>query len=496
MEPVEPVKHASQAAAGGGLCHVLRYKVDFRANRKAGSIFGLCHVLRYKASGAADGLHIGCGTAANPPAGRLLRFANRFWAIAAPAGFCLLAMLMLGGCGRRDTRFRRDSRTVLHLGNGSEPRISIRTCRVVQRFQIVVALFEGLAAIDETTSRPIPAVAERWETSATPGLAVLSEDRRPVEQWRSPDGSRFRVRFHRALSPNLRPSMPTRSSRSGTRGLNAGQLADFSQVGVRARDDHTLEIVSRSRRLLAPPPRCPPGFRHTGFNEKLGALTIQACVDASWEHGLQRSVPAEGMVSGQRVVVDRNPEYWDASHVRLHRIVFYPLRTHRRRRPFPRRAAAPESDVPLSKIVTYRRDNPSVLRIDPFMDTHSCASMSAEAVLRPSRAPGWPALSTARRSSATSRLAANNRRIADSAGHPATPAGRNSRRFFRRPGTARRRRLRRGPRLSSHRNPVRDTRAEPAPAGKPLQQMWRRELGIEVVSQTRSSVYGSMTSAS
>ena len=73
---------------------------------------------------------------------------------------------------------------------------------------------------------------------------------------------------------------------------------------------------------------------------------------------------------GSRVVVDRNPNYWDARHVRLNRMVFYPIENaSTQEAAFRAGQLHLTSDVPLSKIASYRRDHPAVLRIDPFLDT-------------------------------------------------------------------------------------------------------------------------------
>ncbi|MFA5057328.1 MAG: peptide ABC transporter substrate-binding protein, partial [Opitutaceae bacterium] len=73
---------------------------------------------------------------------------------------------------------------------------------------------------------------------------------------------------------------------------------------------------------------------------------------------------------GSRVVVGRNPNYWDARHVRLNRIVFYPIENaSTQEAAFRAGQLHLTSDVPLSKIAAYRRDHPAILRIDPFLDT-------------------------------------------------------------------------------------------------------------------------------
>ena len=300
---------------------------------------------------------------------------NDCWA-ASPV-FWWLAVLMLTSCGRRETPVQAGIRDqVLYLGNASEPRdLDPQVVVSFNDFNLVAALFEGLTNIDELTSRPIPAVAERWETSAD-GL-IWRFHLRGDARWSNGDpvtAHDFVFGIHRALSPRLASEYayvlyPIRNARE----FNAGRLADFSQVGVRAPDDRTLEVtLTQPTSFLAAAATLPAWFpAHRVSIEKLGPFD-------------DRNVPwtrPENMVCngpfllkewtpGSRVVVDANPNYWDARHVRLRRMVFYPIENASTEEAgFRAGQLHLTSDVPLSKIAAYRRENPAVLRIDPFMDT-------------------------------------------------------------------------------------------------------------------------------
>jgi oligopeptide transport system substrate-binding protein len=296
---------------------------------------------------------------------------------AAPALSLACLVFLLSGCGRRDTPVEAGIRDqVLHLGNGSEPRdLDPHIVNSYNDFNIVVALFEGLTAIDEVTSQPVPAAAERWETSAD-GLDWRFHIRAGA-RWSNGDALTARdfvSGIHRALSPRLASEyayvlFPIRNAAA----FNSGQLTDFSQVGVRAPDDRTLEIaLARPAPFLAAAAALPAWFPvNRASIEKLGPFD-------------DRSMPwtrPENMVCngpfllrewspGSRVVVDRNPDYWDARRVRLTRIVFYPIENASTQdAAFRAGQLHLTSDVPLPKIASYRRSQPGILRIDPFMDT-------------------------------------------------------------------------------------------------------------------------------
>jgi len=285
--------------------------------------------------------------------------------------------VLAGACARRETPVQAGNRDqVLHLGNGSEPRdLDPPIVVSFNDFNIVVALFEGLTAIDETTSQPIPAAAERWETSAD-GL-VWRFHLRSGARWSNGDpltARDFVFGIHRALSPRLASEyayvlFPIRNAQA----FNAGQLADFSQVGVRAPDDHTLEVtLAHPTPYLASAATLPAWFpAHRASIERLGPFDDRA-VPWTRPDTLVCNGPflLKEWSPGSRVVVDRNPDYWDAARVRLTRIVFYPIENaSTQEAAFRSGQLHVTSDVPLSKIAVYRRDQPGILRIDPFLDT-------------------------------------------------------------------------------------------------------------------------------
>jgi oligopeptide transport system substrate-binding protein len=295
----------------------------------------------------------------------------------AAGAWVLAALVLITGCARRETPVAAGNRDqTLYLGNGSEPRdLDPHVVVSYNDFNIVLALFEGLTNIDERTSQPVPGVAERWETSAD-GL-TWTFYLRPDARWSNGDpvtARDFVFSVHRALSPRLASEYayvlyPIRNAEA----FNAGRLTDFSQVGVRAVDDHTLEYrLARPAPYLAAAATLPAWFPvHRASIEKLGRFddrtvpwTRPGVMVCDGPFRLQEWSP------NNRVVVVRNPDYWDAARVRLHRIVFYPIENaNSQEAAFRAGQLHITSDVPLAKIAAYRREHPAELRIDPFLDT-------------------------------------------------------------------------------------------------------------------------------
>src|SRR5688572_33392900 len=80
----------------------------------------------------------------------------------------LLFFVALGpGCKKRETDVARGIREqVLYRGLGSDPNLlDPHLITGLPEINVVSALFEGLVGEDPQDGRPVPAVAEKWETS-------------------------------------------------------------------------------------------------------------------------------------------------------------------------------------------------------------------------------------------------------------------------------------------------------------------------------------------
>ncbi len=153
-----------------------------------------------------------------------------------------------------------------------------------------------------------------------------------------------------------------------------GKLTDFSQVGVRVIDDHTLEVE-----LAEPTPYFLQLVDHHSFYpvhrasiEKFGAVTDRF---SKWTR------PGNIVTNGpfrltewklyDHVSVEKNPNYWDAQTVRLNGIVFYPTEnTTTEERMFRSRQLHKTESMPLDKIPVYRSEHPDELRLDFYLGSY------------------------------------------------------------------------------------------------------------------------------
>ena len=288
-----------------------------------------------------------------------------------------LAALAILGCTKRETPAEAGIKTqTLLVGNAAEPSdLDPDTITVYTDSHIAYSLFEGLTKLDAKTSLAAPDLATSWDIS--PDGKDYTFHLRPEARWSDGDpvtAADFVYSYHRLLSPafaGLYSYMlwPIRNAEA----FNSGKLSDFSQVGVKALDDHTLQVS-----LEKPTPYLPAVASHTTWLpvqkktiEKFGRMD---------EKGTKWTLPgnlvgngaftlAEWIPNG-RIAVVKNPRYWDAANTRLNRIEFYPFeKPEIEDLNFRSGQLHTTYQLPMAKIAAYRTHVPPDLRIDPVLST-------------------------------------------------------------------------------------------------------------------------------
>jgi oligopeptide transport system substrate-binding protein len=285
---------------------------------------------------------------------------------------------MVAGCARRETPVQAGNRTgTLHIGNGAEPgTLDPHLVDAYTDMRVIAALLEGLCAIDERTSQPVPAAAERWESS--PDGLTWTFHLRAGLKWSNDEAvtaDDFIQSWRRALSPQLASPyayflFPIRNGEA----FNAGKVTDPAALGLAAPDARTLVIT-----LERPTPYLPLLAANCAWypiNPR--ALTKQGGLN---DRSTPWLTPANFVGNGPfvlkewtpnaRIVVEKNPRYWDAATVRLNQLVFYPIdNPDVEERNFRAGQLHLTYAVPLSKIPTYRQQDAQRLRADPLLRTY------------------------------------------------------------------------------------------------------------------------------
>jgi oligopeptide transport system substrate-binding protein len=237
----------------------------------------------------------------------------------------------LAGCGGRETLVERGVREgILYRGNGTEPEsLDPHIVRGGPEWTVVAALFEGLVTLDPATGGSAPGVAEAWSTSED-GLRWTFRLRADA-RWS--DGAPvtaddFVYSARRLLSPALGSAHTedTLHFVRGARAYQAGEIDDFTEVGVAAPDARTVVFtLERPTPFFLsalwqffPVPRAAVE-KHGRIDERGTAWTRPGELVGNGAFVLESWSP------GRAIVVRRNPHYWDAARVRLEAVHFLPI---------------------------------------------------------------------------------------------------------------------------------------------------------------------------
>ena len=213
---------------------------------------------------------------------------------------------------------------VLRYISGSEPEsLDPHVSTGQPEARIYLALYEGLTEYDPVTGQAIPAIAERWEPNGD--NTEFTFHLRHNARWSNGDpitASDFVYSLRRGLAPAL----AARSAYlayyiQGAQAYNEGK-GRAEDVGIQAVDDYTLKI-----RLTTPVPFLSGLVAHQMFRlvprkaiEKYGdAWTQPQNIITCGAFKLQTWRPYN------RLIVVRDPMYWDAARVKLDQITFYPV---------------------------------------------------------------------------------------------------------------------------------------------------------------------------
>jgi len=290
----------------------------------------------------------------------------------------LLAGLSLQGCGSGESNVARGNREgILHFGNGSEPAgLDPHLVTGIPESHIVSALFEGLAVKNPYTLEPEPGVAQSWDISED-GLTITFH-LNPDARWSNGDAMTaedYVWSWRRALDPAMGNQYaymlyPLENAEA----FATGKLDDFSHVGVKALDAHTLQV-----RLNAPTPYFIQLMDHQStyavhrptiekFGKATDRFTPWTRVENLVGNGPFRLVDWQ---LNRRIKVEKSDTYWDRDRVALNGIVFYPTENlSSEERMFRVGQLHYTQTVPLDKIPVYRAMADSPYVNAPYLGTY------------------------------------------------------------------------------------------------------------------------------
>ncbi|HEX2853916.1 MAG TPA: peptide ABC transporter substrate-binding protein [Opitutaceae bacterium] len=295
-----------------------------------------------------------------------------------PPLLCLLSAVFLwAGCGKRETPAAEGVRTkTLLLGNGAEPAdLDPHVVTAYTDQNILIALFEGLTAFDEKTSQPVPAAAERWENS--PDGLTWTFHLRAGLKWSNGEpltADDFAQSWRRALLPAIAcPNADLLLVVKNAGAFNAGKLTDPAALGFTAPDARTVVItLERPTAILPLLTALPVWFpinpralsEVDALAKRSGAWTRPGKLVGNGPFALTEWSP------DSRLIVSKNPHYWDAARCQLERVIFFPIENAEvEERNFRAGQLHVTYALPSSKIATYREGTATPFRADPLLQT-------------------------------------------------------------------------------------------------------------------------------
>jgi len=191
--------------------------------------------------------------------------------------------------------------------------------------RVVSSLFEGLTTNDPKDLVPRPGVAASWRISRDRLVYTFHLRDARWSDGRPLTAHDFVFAWERVLNPKTGAKYAQQLYYlQGGADYNHGKDQDFSRVGVRAVDEHTLRVT-----LACPTPYF---LSLTSFYTLYPVPRIAIAT-----HGRDWVKPGKLVCNGpfrlvswvpqKELVLERNPDYWDAAAVKLGRVVFLPTET-------------------------------------------------------------------------------------------------------------------------------------------------------------------------
>jgi peptide/nickel transport system substrate-binding protein/oligopeptide transport system substrate-binding protein len=249
------------------------------------------------------------------------------WPFRAAAAFCAALLLLAGAgplCAQDDgdmrpfgeTRPLPEARDELSIAwSAADIELDVRKAYLANEAQLFTGPYEGLFSYHPLTMEPRPAAAESWD---------LSKDKKTWTFTLRADGrfsngdpvraEDFRAAWLSLIEPGREsPYSSLFDIIEGAREYRLGRGAGPRSVAIRAPDDRTLEVT-----LVSPAAFFPSMLCHHSFSPLHPSMLA---ADADWTRPVGNGPFIIREARDDRIILEKNPEYWDSDQVKLNRII-------------------------------------------------------------------------------------------------------------------------------------------------------------------------------
>lgn len=269
---------------------------------------------------------------------------------------------------------------IYHHGNGSEPQgIDPHIVTGVPEHHILISLCEGLTIPNPNPKGSdgyIPGTAESWSISDDGKEYIFKLNKNA--KWSNGDpvtADDFVWSWKRILTASLGSQYPDMLYYLvGAYEYHNGQIDNFDKVGVKALDTHTLKVNLKNPTpffigLLSHystwPVHKETVLKHGDIDDRNGEWTRPGNFVCNGPFQLKT------WELNNKIVVEKNPHYYDASMVRLNEIHYYPVsNVMTEDRMFRAGQLHLTSSMPTQKCPIYIEEKNPNLKIDPYMGTY------------------------------------------------------------------------------------------------------------------------------
>jgi len=283
--------------------------------------------------------------------------------------FCLSALLLiLAGCSKKTTNVEHgNANQELYIGIGAEPAtLDPHLSTGLTEYSVMMAFLEGLATLDAKTMEVRPGVAQSWDISDDGLIYTFHFD--PQAKWSNGDRvtpEDFLFSFERILTPLLgAPYAYMLYPIKNAEAFHTGELKDFSAVGATAIDEWTLQIELEQATpyflsLLAHntyfPVHPPTILKHGAMTERISKWTKAGNYVGNGPFQL------ESWKLNSEIYVTKNPHYRAPESFTLNAIHFLPIDLETEERAFRSGHLHISSSVPIHRIDWYRDNRPNTI---------------------------------------------------------------------------------------------------------------------------------------